>query len=213
MDIDAYILIGGHSSRLGTDKAFVEIDGMTLAIRALNTIRDSGIASKITFVAGNETQFAIQAITLETPFIFDLVENRGPLGGLHAALSYARTEWIFLMACDYPFVSVEFIKFLSDTINDDFGAVVPIQSDGRIQPLCAFYNVKIALPTVEEIINAPRVPPPMRDVVNSLNSRLVNAREYSHLNDSAHLFININTTSDIDVIRKLAADKRGFTQI
>ena len=117
------------------------------------------------------------------------------------------------MACDYPFVSVEFIKFLSDTINDDFGAVVPIQSDGRIQPLCAFYNVKIALPTVEEIINAPRVPPPMRDVVNSLNSRLVNAREYSHLNDSAHLFININTTSDIDVIRKLAADKRGFTQI
>ena len=34
MDIDAYILIGGHSSRLGTDKAFVEIDGMTLAIPA-----------------------------------------------------------------------------------------------------------------------------------------------------------------------------------
>ena len=36
MDIDAFILIGGRSSRLGTDKAFVELDGQTLAARAAN---------------------------------------------------------------------------------------------------------------------------------------------------------------------------------
>jgi len=206
MDIEAYILIGGRSSRLGTDKAFVEIDGTSLATRALNTVRTSGIASKVTFVAGSETQFAIQAITFDAPFIFDLVENRGPLSGLHAALSYAQTDWIFLLACDYPFVSPELIKLLSNKITNDIGAVAPIQFDGRLQPLCAFYKVKVARPIVEEIINAPRVPPPMRDIVNAINPMLVNASEYSHLVDSDQFFTNLNTPNDLSKIEKLATE-------
>ena len=92
MDIEAYILIGGRSSRLGRDKAFVEIGGRTLARRALDTVRESGIAVKTTFVAGSETQFAVEAITLDAPFIFDLIPDRGPLGGLHTALSYTQTQ-------------------------------------------------------------------------------------------------------------------------
>ena len=200
MDIEAYILIGGRSSRLGTDKALVEIDGRTLAARALNTVRESGIASKTTFVAGNETQFAIQAITLGAPFIFDLVEDRGPLGGLHAALSYAQTDWVFLMACDYPFVSPELVRHLANEISDEYGAVVPIQSDGRIQPLCAFYKVTTASPIVEQIIKAPRVPPPMREIVNSIDTRLIDPKEISHLDGSAGFFININTPDDLTEI-------------
>jgi molybdopterin-guanine dinucleotide biosynthesis protein A len=204
MDIEAYILIGGRSSRLGTDKAFVEIDGTSLATRALNTVRESGIASKTTFVAGSETHFAIQAIQLDAPFIFDLIEDRGPLGGLHAALSYAQTEWIFLTACDFPFVSSGLIGFLAEKISDGLGAVVPIQTDGRMQPLCAFFNVKAARPIVEEIINAPRVPPPLRDIVNAINPRLVTASEYSHLAASDKFFTNLNTPDDLSKIRELA---------
>src|SRR5687768_16577802 len=159
MDIEAYILVGGRSSRLGTPKAFIEIDGTSLATRTLNTIRESGIASKVTFVGGSERQFAIRAITLEAPFIIDLVEDCGPLGGLHAASSYAQTEWIFLIACDFPFISSDLIKLLASSIADDIGAIAPVQPDRRMQPLCAFYNVKAARPVIEQIVNAPRVPP------------------------------------------------------
>jgi molybdenum cofactor guanylyltransferase len=197
MDIEAYILIGGRSSRLGRDKAFVEISGMTLAQRALETVRTSGIASKIGFVAGSETQFAIEALTLAAPFIFDMVEGRGPLGGLHAALSYAQTEWIFLLACDYPFISPDLPRFLAGCISDEFGAVVPEQLDGRLQPLCAFYKVKEARLVVDELIHAQRVPPPMSEVVDALTPRIVRHTDYSHLADSSHFFLNLNTPDDL----------------
>lgn len=206
VSVEAYILIGGKSSRLGRDKAFIEFDGVSLAERALNTVRESGIAPKITFVAGNATQFAIQAISLNAPFIFDLVEDRGPLGGLHAALSYARSEWIFVLACDYPFVSPDLLKLLANAVTDDFGAVVLEQPDGRIQPLCAFYKVKAALPIFDKIINAKRVLPPMREIANSLTPKIVTHADYQHLGGSERFFTNLNTPDDLTGIRKLTAD-------
>jgi molybdopterin-guanine dinucleotide biosynthesis protein A len=203
MDIEAYILIGGRSSRLGRDKAFVEIDGKTLAQRALNTVRESGIATKATFVGGNETQFAIEALTLDAPFIFDMVEGRGPLGGLHAALSYAQTEWIFLLACDYPFISPGLLRFLVGCISDEFGAIVLEQRDGRLQPLCALYKVEAVRHVVEEIIHAPRVPPPMHEIVELLTPRIVKPSEYSHSNGAGHFFSNLNTPEDMNDIETL----------
>ncbi len=203
MDIEAYILIGGRSSRLGRDKAFVAVGGVTLAQRSLNTVRESGTASKTIFVAGNETQFATEALALDAPFIFDLVEGRGPLGGLHAALSYAQTEWILLLACDYPFVTSDLLRFLAEGISDEFGTVVPEQPDGRLQPLCAFYKVKAAQPLMQEIIDHPRVSPPMSEIVTSLTPRIVKPSKYSHLAGYDHFFSNLNTPDDMNKIEKL----------
>ncbi len=203
MDIEAYILIGGRSSRLGRDKAFVAVGGVTLAQRSLNTVRESGIASKTTLVAGNKTQFATEALALDAPFIFDLVEGRGPLGGLHSALSYAQTEWILLLACDYPFVTTDLLRFLAEGISDEFGAVVPQQPDGRLQPLCGFYKVEAACPLVQEIIDRPRVSPPMAEIADLLTPKIVKPAEFSHLAGSDHFFANLNTSDDLTEIRKI----------
>jgi molybdopterin-guanine dinucleotide biosynthesis protein A len=208
MEIDAYIFIGGRSSRLGRDKAFVAIDGVSLAERSLDAVRESGIASNITFVAGSETQFAIESVTLDTPFIFDLVEGRGPVGALHAALSYARSAWIFVMACDYPYLTADLIRFLAACIEDEFGAVVPEQSDGHLQPLCAFYCVQTARPIVDEIINRQRPSPPVHEIAAMMDLRIVKFNEYSHLQGSEHFFLNMNTPADFkragEIGRKLS---------
>jgi len=200
-EVDAFILIGGRSSRLGTDKAFVELGGKTLAARAVDVVRTGLPGSRITMVAGSSTQFAIRAIAADTPFIFDLHEGRGPIGGLHAALSYARTPWIFVLACDYPFVSSELIGLLAACVNEQFGAVVPEQHDGRMQPLCGFYKVGTGGSIVEEIIEGPRVPPPMHEVVNLMDPRVVKFDEYEHLDGSEEFFVNINTVEDLERAR------------
>lgn len=197
MEIEAFILIGGRSSRLGQDKAFLEFEGRSLAARALDTVRNSGIAEKPTFVAGSQTQFAIQAISLDAPFIFDLVPGRGPLGGLHAVLAYARTPWVFLLACDYPYVTPEIIWLLAKNISEEYGAVIPQQADGRLQPLCGFYRVETAKEPVEEMISRPRVPPPMHEIAEGLDPRIVGYEEYSHLPDADRIFVNINTMDDL----------------
>ena len=209
MDIEAYILVGGRSSRLGRDKAFVAVGGITLAQRTLNTVRESGIAAKTTFVAGSETQFAIQALTLDAPFIFDIVGGRGPLGGLHAALSYAQTQWILLLACDYPLVTTDLLRFLAENISGEFGAVVPEQPDGRLQPLCAFYKVEAARSLVQEIIDRPRVSPPMAEIVGLLMPHVVKHTQYSHLAGSDRFFANLNTPHDLTEIKKLYTDEHG----
>ena len=201
MNIEAFILIGGRSTRLGQAKAFADVGGTSLARRALETVRDSGIACKITFVAGSQTQFAIEAVTLDAPFIFDLIPCRGPLGGLHAALSYSRTPWVFLLACDYPLVTPELIGFLAGRISDGAGAVVPEQADGRLQPLCAFYNTAIARPLITETIERPRVPPPMSDLVQKLDPAIVKFSEYSHLSRADSLFLNVNTIDELEAAR------------
>jgi len=201
-NIEAFILIGGRSSRLGTDKAFVELGGRTLAQRAVENVRRGLSPERITMVAGSSTQFAIEAITADTPFIFDLLEGRGPIGGLHAALSYASTPWIFVLACDYPFVSSELIGLLAGNVDDEYGAVVPEQDDGRLQPLCAFYKVETARAIVEEIIERPRVSPPMHEVVDLLNPLVVKFSEYGDLDGSEEFFVNINTVEDLERARR-----------
>lgn len=202
---EAFILIGGRSSRLGTDKAFVELGGVTLAERAVENVRTGLSPERITMVAGSSAQFAIQAVAADNPFIFDLHEGRGPLGGLHAALAHARTPWILVLACDYPFVSSELIRLLAERVDDEFGAVVPEQQDGRMQPLCGFYKVETARQVVEEIIERPRVSPPMHEVVNLLNPRVVKFEEYEHLKVADEVFVNINTNEDLERARLVIA--------
>lgn len=194
---DSFILIGGRSSRLGRDKALVELGGKTLMQYAVDTVSEALEPSRVTAVAANASQFAIDAIVSDVPFIFDLHENRGPLGGLHAALGYANTPWIFVLACDYPFLAPELIKILRGKIDDEHGCIVPEQNDGRLQPLCAFYKVSVAMPVVEEILERPRVPPPMHEIVSRLTPRIVRYDEYSHLENAERLFVNINMPDDL----------------
>ena len=205
-DLDTYILIGGRSSRLGRDKAIADLGGRTLAGRAFETVSEALPDTRITFVAANEAQFAIDAIIAGGRFISDLLEGRGPLGGLHAALSDTQAEWIFLMACDYPFISSEFIRLLIEKDRSGFGAVVPTQFDGRMQPLTALYRTETAGPVVQEIIDRPRVPPPLHEIVKELEPLVVTPSDYRHLAGADKLFMNINTVDQLDSARELLLD-------
>jgi Molybdopterin-guanine dinucleotide biosynthesis protein A len=198
IDVDAFILIGGRSSRLGRDKAVVKVGGKTLAQRAFQTATEAFPNSRVTFVAANEAQFGIDAIISGGQFIFDLIPDRGPLGGLHTALAYAQTRWIFVLACDYPFVTSELVRFLAVQIADNCGAVVPEQRDGRLQPLCAFYKTEMARPVVQDTIDRPRVPPPMNEIVKELKPRIVKFSEFCELAGSDAIFSNINTPEHLE---------------
>lgn len=198
MEVEAFILAGGRSSRLGRNKALERLGGVTLAGRAFSAVRDSAVASKITFVAGTSMKSAMEARRLDADFVFDLVEDRGPLGGLHTALASTTADWIFLLACDLPFVSADLIERLSAFMSEEVGAVVPEQPDGRLQPLCAFYKVQTARGVVQRIIYLPRVPPPMNEIVGMMNPRIVKPSKYSVSDASAEAFFtNINTQEDL----------------
>lgn len=196
---DAYVLVGGRSSRLGRDKAFVPVAGRTLLDRAVAAIREGLGDARVTAVTG-PGGVRSPARRPDIPFVCDIYPDLGPLGGLHTALSDAGTEWIFLLACDLPLVSGGLVSLLAGKILDlaeSQAAIVPVQPDGRVQPLCAFYKVKEASMVVGRAISTGESTP-MHEIVANVDARLVYAAEYRVATRGEDPFLNVNTEADLE---------------
>jgi molybdopterin-guanine dinucleotide biosynthesis protein A len=92
--VTAFILAGGKSVRMGEDKAFLRLGGCTLLERALELVR--GLAGNA-WIVGNKGKFAAFG-----PVIEDLYAERGPLGGIHAALTQTSTDLNLMIALVCP---------------------------------------------------------------------------------------------------------------
>src|ERR1700758_5454346 len=94
--VNGFVLAGGQSSRMGTDKAFVELGGHTLLERALQTV--SAVASEV-WILGSREKFGEFGDMIEDEF-----PDHGPLGGIHAALRASCQDLNLILAVDMPFV-------------------------------------------------------------------------------------------------------------
>ncbi len=128
------------------------------------------------------------------PVIKDLRAGLGALGGLHAALLKCRAEWAAVVACDLPFVTGELFARLDSMRADTLDAIVPLQEDGRVQPLCALYRASVCVEQVEELIRADELRP--RLLLSRVRARRVEFEELRDLAGSARFFLNVNTPED-----------------
>lgn len=128
----AYIVAGGQSSRMGADKAFLDLAGKPLIVRAVQLAGQTVPEVKI---VGDARKFAAFG-----PVIEDVYRDRGPLGGIHAALTNSEAEWNLMLAVDLPFVPAQFLKYLLARAESSASTVI-VPSVGRyFQPLCAVYR-------------------------------------------------------------------------
>lgn len=207
MDIDAFILVGGKSRRFGRDKATFPFEGTTLAERTAATIRNAFPSAGITLVAADEAQFSASlGLVQRFPFIFDIHKGRGPLGAIHAALAHSRAAWAFIIACDFPYVSSELLLRLAGLISSETDAIVPVQPDQRVQPLCCLWGVGECLNTVAEILELNKATPPVKAVFEHVRMRLVPFAELADLPGADRFFININNQSDYISSQRLVFD-------
>ena len=84
--LEGFILAGGASSRMGTDKSQHVLDGQTFVERVAAAL--SAVTNAITLVGKRHAN--VQA---KLPTVSDIYEQWGALGGLHAALSACRADW------------------------------------------------------------------------------------------------------------------------
>ena len=183
--VEAFILAGGASSRMGTDKSQLLIENQTFVERITTTLLT--ITDSVRLVGGR--------INSQLPIVADLYPQWGALGGLHAAVSACRRDWAIVVACDLPFVTSDLFLRLA-SLRADYDAVVPIQQDGRPQPLCAFYRAETCATRATELIEAGRRRP--LDLLDSVNTRWINFTELANLDQAERFFVNINTPDDYD---------------
>src|SRR5689334_14364995 len=135
LQLQGFILAGGQSRRMGRDKAHLLIENETFVDRIAATLEE--VANSITLVGARQSHPRFSSAP-------DVYPGWGALGGLHAALAACASKWAIVVACDLPFVTAGLFKHLA-SLRTDHDAVVPLQSDGRPQPLAALYRIEPCL--------------------------------------------------------------------
>lgn len=182
--IDGFILSGGQSRRMGRDKCELTLNGQTFVERISD--RMASVTRSIKVVGG-------LVRTSRLSHVADVYPGWGALGGVHAALANCSSKWALVVACDFPFVTMELFARIND-LSADFEAVAPVQADGVPQPLCTLYRVEPCLAQAEQLIKSGERKPIA--LLQSVRTRWIAFDELEDLEGSDNFFYNINTPED-----------------
>ncbi|MCU1383557.1 MAG: Molybdopterin-guanine dinucleotide biosynthesis protein [Acidobacteria bacterium] len=178
----AAILAGGQATRFGgRDKSALLVDGRAILDRQIAAL--SPLTEDLMIVGGAQRS--------APRVIADIVAGCGPLGGLHAALTAARGDALFLVACDMPYVTTAFVEYLL-SLAGSADAVVP-RSERGYHPLCAVYTRACLEPAAARLADR-RLK--MRELVDDVRTRVVSAEDIRRFGDPDRLLANVNTPAD-----------------
>jgi len=186
LPLTAFILAGGKSSRMGSDKAFLDFEGRTLLSRALDLARSVTPDVKI---VGDPEKFAAFA-----PTIPDVYPDRGPLGGIHSALTHTTTDLNLIVAVDLPFLDARFLQFLIAESATTQALVTLPQAAGHLHPLCAIYR-KQFLPAVARALSESRNK--LDALFSEVEVQIIPEEELKAAGFDASIFRNLNTPKDL----------------
>ena len=132
--MNAAILVGGKSSRMGSNKAFLELKGKTFIELQIDLLRE--IFDDIFISANTSSEYE----HLNLSIFKDVYPGKGPLGGIYTSLINSSSLHTFMLACDMPFIGPELINHLKD-LTKEYDVVIP-KSEKGLEPLHAFYSKK-----------------------------------------------------------------------
>lgn len=182
MSCGGYLLVGGRSSRMGVDKALLEVQGTTIAAllaRRLSSVVDT------TFLIGDPDRYS----SAGWPVIPDLRPGDGPLAGIETALRHSCHSWNLVLGCDMPGIPDSLLKDLvMRAERSKAQVVVPEPIPGGLEPLCAVYHVN-SLPAVTAALDAGQRR--VKDLLQHLPLEPV-------ADWPRHCFQNLNTPADWD---------------
>jgi molybdopterin-guanine dinucleotide biosynthesis protein A len=199
-NVSGFVLAGGRSSRMGRDKALLEIDGVTLIVRAVTLVRS--VLDEATVIA---SKAGYESLGLR--IVGDDFPGFGPLGGIATALHISKKPWNLVIACDLPYLSKAWLEYLIErALKSEADAVVPMNVRGP-EPLCAMYHKN-----AEQRIRT-GVEGGIRKVTDSfanLHVEHLEPDEWKGFASGGPLFKNVNSPADYKEAKaRLSAQKKS----
>lgn len=190
-NITGIILAGGKSSRMGSDKGIVNLNGKKFVEHILEALLPN--VNEVMIIANNDNYNY-----LGYKVINDKIKDCGPLGGIYTGLMDSKTENNIVVSCDIPFINSNLVKYIiENTSNADI--TVPIYK-GNIEPLCAVYTKR----TSDQIYN----------LIMNKDLKIQNIFKYFITKElyitkiqkfyTDKLFVNINTPEELKQQKELA---------
>lgn len=182
---------------MGVDKAFLGLEGRTLLERALELAR--AVAEDVRIVGAREEFEAF------APAVEDSYQGRGPLGGIHAALSATTSPFNLILAVDLPFLEKRFLEYLVAEARAAKAVVTLPRAGGGFQPLCAVYRREfgaLAAPALSAGRNK------IDTLFAQTTVRIIEEDELERFAFSAAMFDNLNTQEEWERARQRLVQKQ-----
>jgi molybdopterin-guanine dinucleotide biosynthesis protein A len=193
--VTGFVLAGGKSSRMGQDKAFMQLGGRTLLAHAFERAQ---AATGNAWIVGSTQKFAAFG-----PVVEDLYPGRGPLAGIQAALACTRTELNLITAVDMPFLQLNFLNYLIGQARASKAVVVVPKTGGGWQPLCAVYRkdfTEIAQRSLDAGKNK------IDALFAEVQTLVIGQTEMERENFGEEMFRNLNTEQDWQQAKQKLSD-------
>lgn len=176
---------------MGSDKAFLQLGGRTLLARVLEAV---GAITQDFHIVGPRAKFELFG-----PVVEDIFRDRGPLGGIHAALSASDKDLNLLLAVDVPQVDSRFLELLIERARQNRAVVTVPRAGGGWQPLCAVYR-----PDFRDL--AEQALKQGRNKIDPLFERVslavIEESDLKKAGFSANMFRNLNTPEEFEAAAK-----------
>ena len=200
-DVTGVLLAGGKSRRMGEDKRFILVGQQTLFDRSCAVLRE--LFSQVCVVIAQDSP-SLQA---DVSVVRDLIPDCGSLGGLYTGLRLAKTQHIFLAACDMPFLNPDVIRHMVRL--KDPADIVISQWATRLQPTHAVYS-RNCLPVIEEMMTLHNRKIHSMIGHPALRVCLVSETEIRQIDQDGRSMFNINTPTDLEQARSVCDPGTGI---
>ena len=189
----AAILAGGRSSRLGRDKALLELGGEPLLARAVRLLR--AVVDEVIVVGPAERAAVVPGVRI----VPDERPGVGPLGGIASALRATEAPYLLVVATDMPLLNVDLLRYLL-SLAPGHDIVLP-RVEGRTQQLHAVYS-RACLPLIDAQLA--RDDFKIDRFFAQARVRLVEEDEARRFDPDLLSFRNINTEADWQAVQRIA---------
>lgn len=184
----AVILAGGKSSRMGFDKQYLEIDQVRLMETMIGDL--SKTFSDIIVVTNDPHAYAHLPVRLAQ----DRYQAAGPLAGLERGLALAKSDYVFLRACDMPLYVDSYVHYMMGQLTQDQAMVATTIIKGYFEPFNSFYH-RLLLPVVQGILKGKRRS--FRKLLEGQTVLEVPEERARFYDPGLTHFINLNTKEDL----------------
>lgn len=189
LPLTAFILAGGRSRRMGTDKALQAYLNSPLIQYAIRV--GQSISADVRII-GEPGRYA----SLGLPVIPDIGESLGPLSGIYTALQHSPTLFSAVMACDMPLMSPSFFQLMIGRLPGP-DAVAMRFSDGAVEPLCSIYSSTCLAFASQNLANRKLK---IADLLSQVAVEYISEDELHRHGLTREIFTNVNTPEDLSLL-------------
>ena len=193
-----YVMAGGASTRFGFDKARAELNGKTMLARMCALLKHATESVGVVAPLGRYAECGERIVDDHWP-------GEGPLGGIITALmdAHARNHqhtWCLIVGCDMPFLTIEWLKYLSERALASSAAIVAPRSSAGLEPLCSCWHTSATGKLQYVFEDSIRK---VTEAMKRVSMEVVDEMDWARFDKSGRLFWNMNTPAEYEEARRI----------